>query len=286
MKIIDAHLHFSKIESFKRTACEIPHVDYSSAGLMNEYEECGIAAGIAMGLSEKSLGGFPDFESENPMLLDLEDEIPDSIYHCPGINPVILDSSNKNRELDRLERALKNPRVIGIKIYAGYYPYHVYDRVYQEVYDLAEKYSLPVVIHSGDTYSERGLLKYSHPLNVDELAVARRNINFVIAHMGDPWVMDTAEIIRKNYNVYADISGLIVGDRTIVETYRSRKDYVDHIKRGLVYADVYNKILFGSDWPLVQIKPYIEFIKSIIPGEFHEDVFYNNAFRIFKGLEQ
>jgi hypothetical protein len=47
MKIIDAHLHFSRIESFKRTAAEISHVDYSSEGLRREYEECGITAGIA-----------------------------------------------------------------------------------------------------------------------------------------------------------------------------------------------------------------------------------------------
>jgi len=57
---------------------------------------------------------------------------------------------------------------------------------------------------------------------------------------------------------------------------------MNHIKRGLVYADSYKKIIFGTDWPLVKIKPYVEFVKVLIPKEYHEDVFYNNAFKLFK----
>lgn len=85
---------------------------------------------------------------------------------------------------------------------------------------------MPVVIHTGDTYSEHGILKYAHPLNVDELAVANRDVTFVIAHIGDPWVMDCAEVIyKKNSNVYADLSGLIVGDFEQVERMAGKKTF-------------------------------------------------------------
>jgi uncharacterized protein len=281
MKIIDAHLHFSNIESFKRTAAEISNLDYSSEGLKKEFADCGIVTGIAMGLSERSEGAFPDFSSLNPMMLDLEKDIPQQLMYSIGINPVKLFGEEKEKELSRIEKELINPKVVGIKIYAGYYHYHVYDNVYEDVYELAAKYKLPVTIHCGDTYSERGLLKYSHPLNIDELAVNHRDVNFIIAHLGDPWVMDTAEILRKNPNVYADLSGLIVGDEKEVKRYGYNKLFVEHIKRTFIYSDNYYKFLFGSDWPLVQIKPYIAFIKGLIPEEFHEDVFYKNAFRVF-----
>jgi predicted TIM-barrel fold metal-dependent hydrolase len=285
MKIIDAHLHFSNIQSFKRTAAEISNLDYSSEGLKKEFADCGIVTGIAMGLSERSEGAFPDFSVPNPMMLDLEKDIPQQLMYSIGINPVKLCGQEKEKELSRIEKELINPKVAGIKIYAGYYHYHVYDNVYQDIYELASKYKLPVTIHCGDTYSERGLLKYSHPLNVDELAVAHRDVNFIIAHIGDPWVMDTVEIIRKNPNVYADLSGLIVGDKKEIKRYGDKKLFVEHIKRSFVYADNYYKLLFGSDWPLVQIKPYIEFIKGLIPEEFHEDVFYKNALRVFTRIE-
>ncbi len=284
MKIIDAHLHFSNIESFKKTAKEISYLNYSLEGLNIEFQECDIVAGIAMGLSESKTGDFPDYTAENPMLLDLNEKTPDNLYCCVGINPFRLKSEDKNKELDKIEAALRSSKTAGIKIYAGYYPFYVYDNIYGPIYELAIKYNLPVVIHSGDTYSERGLLKYSHPLNVDELAISYRKINFIIAHFGDPWIMDTAEIIRKNHNVYADLSGLIVGDVENVKRFSNERLFVDHIKRGLVYTDNYQKVLFGSDWPLVQIKPFIEFVKQLIPEKYYDYVFCNNALNVFKRI--
>ncbi|WDV46603.1 TatD family hydrolase [Clostridiaceae bacterium M8S5] len=282
MNIIDSHIHFSNIESFKKTAVDMSKVDYSFCGYIKEFEANNIVASIAMGVQETKSGSFPDENSLNPMLLDLEKDIPHNIYSCVGINPSRLVGVNKNEELKNIEKYIQTHAVKALKIYAGYYHYHVYDDVYKPVYELAVKYKLPVVIHSGDTYSERGILKYSHPLNVDELAVYNRDIHFVIAHLGDPWVMDCAEVVYKNDNVFADLSGLIVGDRQQVEKTSNQKLFFEHIKRALVYADCYNKFMFGSDWPLVEIGSYVEFIKKLIPLEYHEDVFYNNAKRIFK----
>lgn len=281
MKIIDAHLHFSNITSFKKTATDISNIDYSSVGLQKEFQLSNVVLGIGMGVTEKKNGGFPDALSENPMGLDLEENIPEILAYCVGINPEKLKGELKNQELEKIEEELKKEKVVGIKIYAGYYPYYVYDEIYDPVYQLAEKYDLPVVIHSGDTYSERGLLKYSHPLAVDELAVSHRGVNFIIAHFGDPWIMETAEIISKNPNVYADLSGLIVGDSSEVDRFKGQKLFFEHIQRGLVFADNYFKVLYGSDWPLVKIEPYIEFIKELVPEEFHEYVFYKNAIRVF-----
>ena len=285
MKIIDAHMHFSNIESFKRTAREISKVDYSSVGLQKEYEESGVVCSIAMGLTEVDLGGFPDEASHNPMELDLEDKLPTYIKGCLGINPVLIHSNaNRNQELDQIELAIQKDWVVGLKIYAGYYRHYVYDDVYQPVYDLAEKYNLPIVIHMGDTFSERGLLKYSHPLTVDELAVSRRKIKFVIAHMGDPWVMDGAEVIAKNYNVYGDISGLLVAEDSTIQEFEQTQLFMDHIRRGIIYANRYDKLLFGTDWPLAPIASYIRFAKKLIPEYHYEKVFYQNALEVFPSL--
>lgn len=284
MKIIDAHLHFSDIESFKRTARELSFLDYSSQGLITEFEEAGIVAGIGMGVAETAAGGFPDYAASTPMGLDLEQQLPANLMQSVGINPFKL-KDHHHEAIHAIETELGKGHTAGIKIYAGYYPFYVYDDIYEPVYELAAKYELPVTIHSGDTYSDRGLLKYSHPINIDELAVKHKEINFIIAHFGDPWIMDTAEIIRKNPNAYADLSGLIVGDFKTVERFSKEQLFVEHIKRGLVYADSYGKVLFGTDWPLVQVKPYIEFIKKLVPEEHHTRVFYLNALNVFKRLQ-
>lgn len=281
MKIIDSHVHFSKLDSFYRTARELSKVEYSYKGYEKEFSANNVIMSIGMGLTEQAKGAFPDEKSPNPMILDLEDTLPSNLFTCIGINPVRLVGELKNIELARIEEQLKRKEIVGIKIYAGYYHFHVYDDIYTPIYQLAARYRLPVVIHSGDTYSDRGLLKYSHPLNIDELAVKFRDVTFIIAHLGDPWVMDCAEIISKNANVYADISGLIVGDSAKIKRESDKRLFIDHFKRALVYADNYKKILFGSDWPLVDLGVYIEFVKILIPKDFHEDVFYKNALEVF-----
>jgi uncharacterized protein len=280
MKIIDAHMHLSNIKSFYETAEKLSFVDYSSAGILKEYEESNVVLGIGMGVSETNNMGFPDYEAVTPMGLDLEDSIPANIVYCAGVNPYDLNVE----AIKRLESEVLKPHVVGIKIYLGYYPFYAYDEVYEAVYRLAAKYQLPVVFHTGDTYSERGYLKYSHPLAIDEVAVKHRDVTFVMAHFGDPWTITGAEIIYKNPNVYADLSGLIVGTE-IDLVKKSEGRFLDHLRHALVFADSYDKLLFGTDWPLIPIAPYIEFIKKLIPEEFHQQVFYETALKVFPKIK-
>ncbi|TDL82670.1 amidohydrolase family protein [Peribacillus frigoritolerans] len=279
MKIIDAHMHISKIQSFKQTAETLSFVDYSIAGLQKEYEAEGVVAAIAMGVTETKPGAFPDRDAETPMGIDLDGPVPNEFFYCPGINPNKVNEQN----LLLLEKSLQNPQTAGIKIYLGYYPYYAYDKVYGPVYELAKAYRLPVVFHTGDTYSERGLLKYSHPLTLDEVAVENRDIQFMMAHLGDPWVLDGAEVVNKNDNMFADLSGLIVGTaKDISDKKQSR--FFDHLLHALSYCEHYEKLLFGTDWPLIGVKPFVDLYKDIIPDEHHENFFYKNALRLFPKL--
>ncbi|MED3572053.1 amidohydrolase family protein [Cytobacillus praedii] len=280
MKIIDAHVHFSNIQSFHETAKELSFVDYSFEGFVKEYNEANVALSIAMGVTETNGMGFPDYDAATPMGIDLASIIPEKMVYCPGINPYDVNEQT----LEKLELEIQNPRAVGIKIYLGYYPFYAYDQVYEPIYALAQQYQLPVVFHTGDTYSERGLLKYAHPLTIDEVAVTHRNVNFMMAHFGDPWTLTGAELIYKNSNVYADLSGLIVGTENELKKH-SESRFLDHLRHALVFSDSYDKLLFGTDWPLAPIGPYIKFIKDLIPEEYHEDVFYNTALKVFPKIK-
>lgn len=268
MKIIDAHVHFSNIKSFHDASVK-SKVDYSLKGFLKEFK--GITA-VGMGLTESN-DPFPDSNAVNPMKLDLDDN-PNNLHTCLGYNPLT------NYNIKAFENDITD-NTVGLKIYAGYYHYHVWDDIYSPLYELARRHSLPVVIHSGDTYSRRGLLKYAHPLEIDELAVKYPDVIFIIAHFGDPWIMDAAEVAAKNPNVYIDLSGLIVGDQNDINHF-TVDEFTMNIRRGLVYLNNYKKVMFGSDWPLVDLKGYINFIKALIPKEHQEDVFYNNAKEVFK----
>lgn len=277
MTIIDAHIHFSRIASFRDAAESGSGCDYSSTGLQAEITRNHVSAAIGMGLQESIPYAFPDTAARNPMGLDLSDSWPEALYFCPGINPYRLLKDS----LDKIEKTLQSPKTVGIKLYAGYYPFYVTDPVYEPVYDLAASYRLPVVIHSGDTFSDRGLLKYAHPLTVDELAVTHRQNTFLITHMGDPWVRDTAQIVRKNPNVWTDIAGLLVGSRSHFQDALGEPLMMNDFRHALMCAASWDKILFGTDWPLAPMDAYSDFVTRIVPEKHLQSIMGENALRLF-----
>ncbi|MBN1968449.1 MAG: amidohydrolase family protein [Candidatus Delongbacteria bacterium] len=279
MNIIDTHFHYSKIESFFNAA-KNNGVNYSKEGFVMETKENNIVAGVCMGLTESRNGCFPDNKASTPMNYDL-DEMPDNFYFCAGINPLDLGC----RALSDLEATLNREDCAGIKLYAGYYHYFVSDDVYDPVCRLALKYNLPIVIHSGSTYSSRGLLKYSHPLSFDELAVKYPDLKIVIAHFGNPWIMDTAELMYKHKNVYADLSGILEGKEEMFDRLTGEELYMNRFKTALIQADHYDRFLYGSDWPLAKMEVYIKFIKKMIPEKHWDKVFYENALNVFKKIK-
>ncbi|WP_132282774.1 amidohydrolase family protein [Natranaerovirga hydrolytica] len=281
MKVIDAHLHFSNREGFKNTAKEIGQVDYSATGLKKSFQSANIVAGVIMGTPSRETNqvyGYPDE-------FIYEDGTLDCLFSCVGVNSERL-IEDAETELFYIEEELKKDKVVGIKIYAGYFHYYAYDPIYTPVYELAKKYNIPVAIHCGDTQSPSGLLKYAHPLTIDELAVNYSDINFIICHIGSPWALDAAEVIAKNNNVYTDLSGLLAGNEKEVRRMKSVRLFREHYQKALIFANSYDKVLFGTDWPLVPIQPYVEFVQSLIPKEYYEQVFYKNALEVYSRMKK
>ncbi|MDD3051290.1 MAG: amidohydrolase family protein [Candidatus Cloacimonetes bacterium] len=279
MKIIDSHLHFSRILAFEKAAAH-NGVNYSQEGLISELSEHQVVAGVCMGLTESEEGKFPDEHTHGVMNCDLE-KLPDNIYFCAGINPHKLDSDS----LSRLGAILQQDKCAGIKIYAGYYQFYVADDIYEPVYELALKYQLPVVIHSGSTYSPKGLLKYSHPLTIDDLATKHPHLKIVVAHFGNPWIQDVAELIYKHENIYVDLSGILEGDAELFHRISSEELYMNRFRTALIQADNYRRFMYGSDWPLSSMKIYIDFIKRMIPQKHWQAVFYDNALEVFERIK-
>jgi hypothetical protein len=169
--------------------------------------------------------------------------------------------------------------VKGLKLYPGYEPYYPHDKRLKVVYDLAEEFDVPVMIHSGDTYSPKGKVKYAHPLEVDEVAVDHPNVRFVICHLGNPWLVDCMEVVYKNQNVYADFSGLILGEFT-----EAFEDYMEQqIGEVILYAGEPRKFLYGSDWPICSMKSYVAFVQQLkLPAADLHAIMYENARQLFK----
>ena len=204
-----------------------------------------------------------------------------AIAEIPNVGVVagISYSNYRERDLRELADFLKDGLVKGLKLYPGYEPFFPPDKRLKVVYDLAEEFGVPVMIHSGDTYSAKGKLKFSHPLEIDEVAVDFPNVKFVICHLGNPWLKDCMEVVYKNPNVYTDISGLVLGEFT-----EAFEEYmVDEIKDAILYAGDPRFFLFGTDWPICSMKSYVKFVKQLgLSDDAYHAMMYENARQLFK----
>ncbi len=286
MKIIDAHIHLSNLEVYVKMLQNL-----NASTNLKEIEvlmyKNNIVFSIGMGISDFS---YANTSFSSPMLLDLDrkwnpfnEQYSKRIACCPGINPYML-LKYKKKYLDQLEKLLALKHIVGIKLYLGYYPFYVHDDVYDSIFQLAEKYDLPVVAHTGDLSTSIGQLKYAHPLSIDEAAVKYPRVKFVMAHFGNPWIIDASSVALKNNNVYADLSGLVVGNFDLNNLLSTQSGYISYLKSALDYLYSYDKLLFATDWPFAPISNYIEFIQEMVPTRYHNSVFFENSINVFNRL--
>ena len=182
-------------------------------------------------------------------------------------------------DLQATEERVRRGDVIALKLYPGYEHYYPTDRLCEPVYEIAARHRIPVMFHSGDTYTKRGKLKYAHPLHIDDVAVDHPDLRIVVCHLGQPWLRDTAELMYKNDNVRADISGLALG---AVEA-RFESWLAEQVRDVILYAGNPEDLLFGTDWPLVEMAPYLRFVKSLDLDEDHERMLlHDNASAFFR----
>lgn len=149
------------------------------------------------------------------------------------------------------------------------------------MYELAAQYDKPVAIHTGSTANGMGFLKYCHPLTVDEAATQFPKTRFVMCHFGNPWLPDAAAVLEKNANVFADLSGLLEGLFDLDELFEENSGYFSLLRTWLGYAGGYEKVMYGTDWPLVNMEQYIHFMQCLIPEKHHEKVFYQTAKHVY-----
>jgi len=266
MQIIDAHIHYFTGERAANMAQAAGH-ENSVEHLRQEYTRLSIKGAVVMG--NRSL---------QPVYHDV---YPEFMRYCVGLDTFTDWETDLKATYDLVEENLKLKTCVGVKLYAGYVHRYVSDKMYWPVYELAERYNKPVAIHTGETASSTGHLKYAHPLTMDEAAVMFPNVNFVMCHFGNPWFADAAATMDKNRNISADLSGFLVGKLDMDDYFCEKSGYVEQLRAWLNYLGDYDRIMFGTDWPLANLDDYIDFMTRIIPEKHLEKVFADNARRIY-----
>jgi hypothetical protein len=253
--IIDAHTHADFSDRLEKTR----RVLVTRQQYFEEWRRAGVVGAIAHTHSE----------NENPP--DLRDQ---NVMTCMGISA--------QPKVPLIEEGFRSGRYGCIKIYLGYVHQYAYDKNYEPAYQLAEKYDVPVVFHTGDTDSTRAKLKFADPLTIDEVAVDHPKVRFVIAHCGNPWIESAAEVAYKNPNVYLEGSAFLIGNLDRMPRQKVDAYVVRPLSWVFGYVEDPTKLMFGSDWPLTDIYSYVKAFKRAIPREHWKAVFHDNAVRVFR----
>jgi uncharacterized protein len=272
MSIIDCHVHLNNYDQINKNERKVLSLQERLNSLLDTMENNNIHYSILLSsykidLNRPSTSQIIDIINKN-----------DNKNKIGVVGGFTIDNHTKE-DIKNYKQWLKDDIIKGIKLYCGYEHHYPYDERYQIVYDICVEFDCPIMIHTGDAFSNRAKVKYSHPLNIDDVAVDNPELKIVMCHIGNPWITDCQEVLYKNSNVYADISGLIVGDFTS----SGEIHYADKIKEILNYVDSPHHLLYGSDWPISNMKSYTNFVQKLgLDKESYDLLMYKNAKSIFK----
>jgi predicted TIM-barrel fold metal-dependent hydrolase len=203
----------------------------------------------------------------------------------PQTLPFIHIDPRREGVFDLLKQSVEEWGFKGVKLYPplGYFPYD--ERLYP-IYEYCEKNNLSVISHCSPYNpvhfkgSKKELYKllaksykpietkgknrkklcsnFSHPNNYSRVLEDFSNLNICLAHFGseyywdkylanpneeDNWFVIIKEMLKKHNNLYSDISFTL-----------NKEEFFPLLKVLLANQKLKNKILFGSDYYMVETK--------------------------------
>jgi uncharacterized protein len=164
----------------------------------------------------------------------------------------------------------------GFKFHPPLQQFHANDRLAYPLYEAIAEAKLPALFHTGHSGIGTGMrggggihLKYGNPMDMDDVAVDFPDMPIILAHPSFPWQDEAISVCLHKPQVYIDLSGW------------SPKYFSPTL---IQYANTLlkNKVLFGSDYPLITPDRWLaDFEKIAIRDEVRPLILKENAARLF-----
>jgi uncharacterized protein len=147
------------------------------------------------------------------------------------------------------------------------------------VYEVAQELGIPVIVHTGMSWAPETPLQRCPPLLFEDVIRRFSELNFVLAHFGWPWVWEATALALKYPNVYIDTACLYYDSPMEFFQFVFSKQ----IPTTLIERSLRNKIVFGSNYPRVEIKNMVHALKSLgLTDGCLEKIFRTNAKRLLE----
>ena len=203
-------------------------------------------------------------------VLDAARANPDVMIPFASVDP------HKGKLGVREARELIEAGARGFKFHPNTQAFWPNDRAFYPLYEVIAEAGLIALFHSGTTGIGAGMrggggvhLKYSNPMCVDDVAADFPGLDIILAHPSFPWQEEALAVAVHKPNVYIDLSGW-------------SPKYFPPILIQYTNTRLKNKMLFGSDFPLIAPDRWLaDFEKLAIRDEVRPLVLKDNAARLF-----
>ena len=190
---------------------------------------------------------------------------------------VSIDPTRGPQGVEEAKRLVSQGAVRGLKLHPPVQQFSPNDRLAYPLYEVFAEARLPVIFHTGHSGIGTGMpggggvrLKYGNPMPIDDVAVDFPTLPIIMAHPSFPWQDEAISICLHKQNVYIDLSGW------------SPKYFPATL---IQYANTLlkNKVLFGSDYPLITPDRWLaDFEKIAIRDEVRPLILKQNAVKLLK----
>lgn len=153
---------------------------------------------------------------------------------------------------DELIEGHENLGLKGIKLLPMYAGFDPNDARLDFLWEYATRNNLPVLLHTGTTFIDKAPLRYTHPGLIDDVAIRFPDVKIIMAHLGHPYEGECVVTIRKHANVYADCSALHYRPFQLYHSLMLVQEY-----------GVWDKVLFGTDYPFTTVEASIAGIRGL-----------------------
>ena len=190
-------------------------------------------------------GGVIVSNEEVKRLVDL---YPDRLIGFASVDPRREDA----REV--LEKAFIELGMKGLKLSPAMQYFMPGDLVMKPIYELCLKYDKPILFEAGMTWVKNSPSKYSNPLNFEEVAIEYPELRMCLGHFGWPWTRETAMLILKYPNLYADTALLYFDSpQQFFQT-----TFNEQLGEYWIDRMLYDKVMFGSTYPRIEQKRMVK----------------------------
>jgi predicted TIM-barrel fold metal-dependent hydrolase len=198
--------------------------------------------------------------------------------HADVAIPFASIDPHRGAEGVRLARRLISEyRVKGFKFHPSTQGFYPNDRLAYPLYEAIAEAKLPALFHTGQTGVGAGTpggsgirLKYSNPMLLDDVAADFPDMPIILAHPSFPWQEEALSVATHKPQVYIDLSGW-------------SPKYFPPILVQYANTLLKDKILFGSDYPVITPERWIEeFDKLPIKPEVRPLIMKGNAAKLLK----